>query len=85
MDPRLGAALCCPEVLSKHSLIISSLASLVGARESPGWLGGRVIRVTWPLACLALWELEVGWHLWAWRREGQPGKPGARRPLGLVS
>ena len=36
-DPRLGAAPCCPEVLSKHSLIISSLASPVGARGEP-WL-----------------------------------------------
>lgn len=38
---RLGAALCCPEVLSKHSLIISCLASPVVCPGEPWFVWGR--------------------------------------------
>lgn len=57
---RLGAALCCPEVLSKYSLIFSWQA-LWCAQERPGWCGGGVlvIGVSYPSALLAPWLL--GW------------------------
>lgn len=62
VELRLGAALCCLEVLSKHLLIISGLASPVGAQESPGSRGGGAASYSDGLTSCALpppalWEL----------------------------
>lgn len=40
-EPRLGAVLCCPEVLNKHSLIISCLVSPVVCPGEPWFVWGK--------------------------------------------